>query len=596
MPLTKLKFTPGQDTQLSQTADEGGWFATQLIRFRDGLPQKIAGWVSYATNTVMGYPRAMHTWQQLNSVLDLAVGTHQKLQLWQTGSFYDITPARRVASLTNPFATTTGSKTVTVADTAHGAVIGDFVEISGASVVGGITISGEYTVVTIAASAYTITSAMPAMSSATGGGTVGAVYLISPGPANTIVGTGVGVGTVGTGTVGTARTASAAYLCRTWALANWGEYLLASPVLGPLYQWLPAGGFNTRAIVVTNATPSIGPPLQIGSMFIAMPERHCILLGCSDLNASTNYDPMIVRFSDVEDYTSYMATATNSAGSFRLQGGTRLICGINGSQTNLLFSDTSVFSMRFIGFPYVYSFDRLGTGCGIIGPHAMVEFNGVTYWMGHTGFYAFTGSAPQLIECPIWNTIFENINDAQGDKVYCGVNSAQNEILWFYPSMSSFENDRYVAYNYVERTWHSGTLPRAAWVDRSTFSKPLAIDVNGNLFQQETGVDAAGIAIPSSIESGFMDIGDGTQVMYIDRIIPDFGSNQVGNVLMTVKTSASPNSNPVTHGPYILTPTTQFVTIRARGRQISFKFASSSIGDYWRLGVVRVQAIGDGRR
>ena len=310
---------------------------------------------------------------------------------------------------------------------------------------------------------------------------------------------------------------------------------------------------------------------------------------------------MLVRFSDVETYDTYNATATNSAGSFRLQGGTQLICGLNITNQSLIWSDVALFSMRFINLPYVYGFDRLGTGCGIIGPNAMAEQSGIVFWMGHSAFYAFRGGAPETIPCPIWQTVFSttaqtSVNLMQSDKVFCGINSQNNEVIWFYPSIAGTENDRYAAYNYIENTWHFGAMARTTWADIGVVHAILATDPSGIVYQQETGNDANGAAMNSYIESGYLDIGDGADFMFVDKVIPDFGSDQSGTVYATIKTVDYPNNPPLVQGPYALTPTTQYQTVRARGRQVAFRFETTGMGAYFRLGAVRVQAAPDGSR
>ena len=601
MPIQKLNFRPGVNTQLSKTANEGGWSDSNLIRFRDGLPQKIGGWVSFLSTAITGIARAVWTWQQLDSSLDIAFGTHNSLILSQGGAVFDITPLRRSAVLTSPFTTSVGSAFVTVVDAGHSAVAGDLVVVVSAAAVGGITLAGTYSVaVVVDANTYTILAASGATSSATGGGSTTLSYPLQSGNINAVQSNGVGVGLVGIGTVGTPRSGSLLTLgIRTWALVNWGELLLGVVRYGMLYVW--GTSVTTRATQVLNSTPANGPPLTINSMFIGMPERHCILLGTSALNSSNSYDPMLVRFSDVETFDSYLASATNSAGSFRLQGGTQLICGLNITNQSVIWSDAAMFSMRFIGLPYVYGFDRLGTGCGIIGPHAMAEQSGLVFWMGVSAFYAFRGGAPETIPCPVWQTVFSSsvttsVNLVQADKVYCGISAQTNEVYWFYPSLAGVENDRFVAYNFVENLWHFGAMARTTWIDKSVVRSILATDPVGGVYQHETGVDANGNAMDSYVESGYLDIGDGTEFMFVDKVIPDFGNDQVGTVYVTIKTVDYPNSAPLIQGPFAMTPTTQFLSVRARARQIAFRFETLDAGAYFRLGAIRVQAAQDGRR
>jgi hypothetical protein len=603
MPISKLNIRPGANTQLSPTANDGGWSLTNLVRFRDGLPQKFAGWQRYLTSAVKGVTRAIWTWQQLDASVDIAFGTHSALMLAQGGALFDITPFRHESSPAGPFTTVSGSKTVTVADTANGSNPGDTVLISSALDVGGITLFGYYTVVSaINNNSYTILAASAATSGATGGGTPLLQYVLPGGNQSSINSNGFGVGPYGAGSYGTPRTSSLLTLkLRQWSLSNWGELLLACLRYGHLYVW--GTDLSQRAVEVVNATPAFGPPKTIQAMFIGMPERHCILLGTSALNDTTSFDPMLVRFSDVETYDTYNATALNSAGSFRLQGGTQLICGLNITNQSLIWSDAAVFSMRFIGLPYVYGFDRLATGCGIVGPHAMVEQSGAVFWMGISAFYMFSGGAPTTIPCPVWQTVFStfqqtSIDLIQGDKVYCGVDAGNNEVLWFYQSIggdNTSDCDRYVAYNYVEQTWHFGMMARTAWVDRGITQEILATSPTGIVYQQGIGEDADGVAMDAYCETGYVDISDGTEYMFVDKIIPDFGLDQMGTVYLTMKSVNFPNKPPVVSGPFAMTPDTEYQTVRVRARQVAFRFEAKDLGAYFRLGAVRVQAAMDGR-
>jgi hypothetical protein len=252
--------------------------------------------------------------------------------------------------------------------------------------------------------------------------------------------------------------------------------------------------------------------------------------------------------------------------------------------------------MRFIGLPYVYSFDQLGSNCGLVGPHAMADLNGTIYWMSRDGFFAYNGGAPAKIPCSIWRHVFQNINEMQEDKITAALNTSANEVIWFYPSAASTENDSYAVYNYAENEFYYGKLSRTAWADTSVFPKPLGLAPDGTLYQHETGWDDDGKPMQCFIETGYMDLGDGEDFVFLDRIIPDFGSDMTGSVQITVNTLTEPNAQPITSGPFTIKPGTRYVTFNSRGRQASFRVSSANAGDFWRWGATRVNITPDGRR
>jgi hypothetical protein len=613
VPFQKLTFRPGINTQISATANEGGWSGGGLVRFRDGVVEKWAGWTPATGYRLTGVPRSALAWQQLDGNFDVAFGTHSRLMLLQGGALYDLTPIGRTVTLTNPLSTNVAQVgVVTVHDVGHGATTGDGVYLSGMITIDGVApLNGLGAVFSVLdADHWWLLSGMPVTSTvASGGGTITFNYEITSGLSDTIASNGVGVGAVGVGTVGTPRPSTNLTL-RIWSLASFGEILLASPSGGSLYAWAPSSGVASPAAIVTNSTPANGPPLVIASMLMGMPERHLILLGSSQLNSTSGFDPLLIRFSDVEDYTTYLATATNSAGSFRLEGGTRLVGGLGVSGQIMVWSDLCLFSMRFVGAPYFYSFNRIGSNCGMIGPNAATYYGGAVYWMGQAAFFQYTGGAPQPIPCAIYQAVFGNMAAQQGYKTYCAANQQTDEILWFYQSAAGGEVDSYVSYHTVLGVWTFGSLPRTTWIATPTGIPPIATNPDGTIYYQETGVDRVELngaiiaggpesvrtwPLPADALSGYFDIGDGTQFMAINRVIPDF-VYQTGTVYLTVYTTDYPNTAPRVLGPFALTPGTDIQTIRARGRQIAFKFACSDIGAHFRLGAVRINIITDGGR
>ena len=412
------------------------------------------------------------------------------------------------------------------------------------------------------------------------------------GPADAVLGFGYGMGTYGTGTYGTSHTiAILQQNPMTWSMDNWGQVLVCAPMSGPVYQWVPTGTTVNVATAISQA------PGIVNRVMVGMPERHLICFGASDAGATTNFDPMLIRFSDVEDYTTWTATATNSAGSFRISGGSGIRSAIRTTNQIMVFTDTTAWSMRFVGSPYVYRFDQLGAECGIIGPNACTEYDGTVYWMSDDTFFRFRGNAPEDLDCTEQRAVFNNINRTQAHKIWCGLNSQHNEIVWFYPSASSTENDSYICYNYGENLWYSGSLVRTAWKDRDTFGDPLACNASGTLFAHETSVeaDADGSPIPWFVESGYFDLADGAPYTFSDRAIPDM--DMAGSVNFTLSTTNYPNQPPVAHGPYPLTASTQYQTFRARGRQAKIRFENAGVvGSRFRLGAFRLNIDANGAR
>ncbi|WP_376956406.1 hypothetical protein ABNQ39_00220 (plasmid) [Azospirillum sp. A26] len=413
---------------------------------------------------------------------------------------------------------------------------------------------------------------------------------LAAGPADAATSFGWGASTWGTETWGTPRSVPlVGQQPRTWSLANWGEFLLANPRENGIYVWQPSGATINPATLISQA------PQQVRSILVGMPERHLIALGCSDPGATTNYDPLLVRFSDVEDYTVWTATATNSAGSFRLSGGSQIMAGVTATNEHLIWTDKALWSMKFAGAPYYYGFDQLGGNCGLISPHAAVDVNGTTVWMSEGSFFLYRGGAPQTLPCTEHDAVFKGMNRIQSQKIYGALNTVANEAVWFFPSSASVENDSYISWNYVENVWATGSLARTCWTDRDIFGYPLATSPEGTLYYHEFGYDADGTPIPWYLESGFFDISDGTPFTFVDRILPD--QTLTGSALLTLKVADYPSSTPRSIGPYTITPTTTFITPRARGRQMAVRFESAGqAGTSWRLGAVRINSNPDGRR
>lgn len=593
MALKNLPFKPGfyaDDTD----RDVGGlnyWKGGDKVRFVDGHPQKMGGWATWGETQMSGVARIAVDWQAIDSSERLiAVGTNRKLYLFSGALWYDITPYRDSGTLTDPFSTTNTSAVVDVADTAHGVLAGDYVTFSGASAVGGITISGEYTVTSVTnANAYKITHSSAATSTAgPGGGSVTYGYQISPGPVNTTVDVGWGAGTWGAGTWGTPRSVSdLVTLLRLWSLDTWGQDLIACPRDGGIYAWTYSAGVGSPATLLTNA------PATAKFILVSTEDRHLIALGAHDGVAD---DPMLVRWCSQGDYTTWVPALTNTAGDKRLDEGSEIVGAVKARNEHLIYTNSTLYSMQFVGPPYTFSIRSLGDNGGVVGPNAMHVYEGVTYWMGAKEFYYYDGVI-RVLECSVNEAVFAEMDVLQGAKVWAGGNRAFNEVWWLYPS-SSGELDRYAIYNTLLKCWYTGSLERTVLVgDSDVYDGPYGIDTNGQLYTHEVGSDANGTAIEAYVESGDIELdSDGNQMQHLSKYIPDF-KRLVGSVDVTFTGKRYPqDSETQTSGPHTISSSTPFVNPRMRCRQISIKLESTDQGDAWRTGVLRVDVLPHGGR
>lgn len=616
MALLRLFLKPGVDKQNTEYGAEGGWVDSDYVRFRYGLPEKMGGWTQFGNTQVnfVGSASDIFTWNALDGSPYAALGTNRKVYVFYGGAWSDITPIRATGSCT--FTTTNGSTTVTVNDVAHGATEGDFVTFSSVTGnPGGIPnadLTNEFEIQTIIGpDNYTIVSPTQATSTTAAAGSATATYQINVGADISFVDFGWGTGTWGLSTWGTPRPASAALslLARVWQFDNFGQILILQLVDGGIYEWDPTSGIGTRATAIT------GAPTKSKFALVSTPDRHLVCFGTeSTLGDPTTQDPMYVRFSDQEDINDFVATATNTAGGQRLTDGNEIVSALRSRGQILIWTDTSIHGQQYLGPPYTFGFQQLGANCGIIGPHASADVNGVAYWMSKDAFFVFDGTVKK-IPCTVQDFVFEDLNIAQATAVNVGINTQFNEVTWFYPSLSSDYVNRFVTYNYMENVWSVGSMARTAWTDIGTFEKPLAskydpLDTEAtistiygltpgrsHLYNQEDGVDGNGEPIDAYVYSGYFDIGDGDQMMLMQKFIPDF-KRQEGNIVVALRLRPYPQATavPSSLDPYPITPTTQFVSTRARGRQIQLRIESDELGSFWRFGTMRVDIQPDGMR
>jgi len=499
------------------------------------------------------------------------------------------------------FTTTSGSQIVTVTLANHGYGVGNQFYIGVPTAVGGITLSGLYTVSSVTSTnVFTFSAQNTATSGASAyinNGKIQSTFYIALGPQP--AGTGFGVGGYGTGGFGVGTTQPSVpgtpITTTDWTLDNFGQDLIACPAGGAIYYWDPSGQLQTAQIVGGNA------PLVNSGIFVAMPERQVIAYGSS---FTLSPDPLLIRWSDIGDFTQWNATPTNQAGSYRIPTGSKIVAGIQGPQQGLLWTDLDLWAMQYIGPPFVYGFNKIGSNCGAISRHCTGQLNGAIYWMSQKQFFMSMGSGPQSIPCPVWDVIFQNINTSYLYKVACGVNSQFNEITWYYPSASSTENDSYVKYNTVLQQWDFGTLGRTAWIDQSVLGPPIGAGSDNYLYQHEVGNDAANgnqtTAMLSSFQTGYFELNEADNLIFIDQIWPDmkwgtYSGNPNATVQITFYVTNYPGDTPVAYGPYTMTQATEYISVRIRARLMAFNISSNDVGTFWRLGAIRYRYQIDGR-
>ena len=627
MPLTQLKIKPGVVKDLTNyaTGKLGPfWTDSDKVRFKNGFPTKIGGWEKESLNgldasgdvdrssegVIHGTPRNVKYWRSVTNNQDyIALGTSSHLYIILDDVVYDITPVRATSTnLSNPLTVTDGSTTVTVADSSHGASVGDWVVITDAATTGGIAAdtlnrySGFQITTVVDANNFKIEVPSAATSSVSGGGgtTLDVTYLVSEGlgTSSGAGATGWGAGTWGLSTWGTTRAVTVDVELSQWSLNLWGEDLIATVRNEDIYFWDLSVGLSTRAALVSGIGGAGDVPTNNRMTIISFPDRHLISAGCVPYGGSA-IDPMQVRWSTQEDYDMWTPTATNTAGGQRLQIGTKIVTVASTREETFISTDEAVYGMQFIGPPFTFSFRLIGTNCGAIGYNAMANVESNLYWMGKNDFYFYNGNISEM-PCPVKHYVFDRIRRNQVDKFFVAHNAQFNEICWFYVSTDnsdeSPEPDSYVCYNYADQAWPTGTLARTCWHDAFGFrTVPFAFDKAGNLYDHETGNDDDGSAMTAYIESAPLEISSsGEKLFMVDKVIPDLTVS--GDLNLTIKTRKYPNSSDISKGPFAMNSSSTKVSLRAKGRQMAFKLESSAVGDSWLLGDLRINTREDGMR
>ena len=642
MPLRNVKIVPGFNKADTPSGAEGQWIDGDFVRFRYGQPEKIGGYTAIGQETISGPTRAQHTWTDLEGKRYAALGTSKALYIYYEDKFYDITPlATAITGAT--FSSTQNSNVVTVTKTSHGLDVGEYITFTSVSLPGGgatgFTVANfqdfTYEILTVPTTS-TFTVQMKSNETGTGMSTAGGAT-INPyeeiGPTIQTYGYGWGTSTWSRLTWGSGSTTSSVVLDPgTWSLDNFGQQLIATVKDGKTFVWNPgvSNPLDIRAAVMSNA------PTATRLTLVSDRDRHLVHFGTETTIGDPNtQDPMFIRFSDQENYSVYQPTSVNTAGTFRLDTGNKIVAAVSGKDYNLILTDQAAYTMQFVGPPFTFSIRQVGSNCGCIGQHAVVYSDGRVYWMGSGGgFFVFDGTVkllPSLVEDFVFTTTGSNvgINYSSNEIIYASHNSLFNEIVWFYPAGTpsgspATQNNRAVVYNYVENSWSTMSLARSSYADASTYAVPYATEYTStntptisnlsgatNTFgsslyyahevgNNEVALNGSTTAIPAYIQSGDFDLpteGDGEYILRLSRFLPDF-KNLQGNAIVTIFLKNFPIDGGTSSqlGPFTITSTTQKIDTRARGRLANIKIQNTAVNETWRFGTFRADVNADGRR
>lgn len=626
MPWTKVALSPGIVKDVTRYAASGAWVDGSLVRFRNGFPERWKGWVRYLEGTILdGVCRSLHRWADLSGFIYIGIGTNSRFYVSTSDTITDVTPIRRDVTINNAIATTNGSARVVVTDVGHGAFPGDYVIISGATGFNGIstgTLNAEHTISEyINDNSYAIEISEVATGTGSGGGVgVSLEYLYIAGTESQEYGGGWGSGPWGIEVWGGTSSGGGGKM-GIWSQANWGEDLIACAYDGPIFYWDATN--PTDRMIDINDLPGADGNAPTFARFIAVShrDRHLLAFGPSNEYGNSEYAPMTIRWCSQEDITNWNeADLAGTAGSIPLSRGSSFVAVVQTGREFLTWTDAAVYSVQFVGYPDVYVAEIVSDSADIAGMNAARPFGNNVFWMGRSGFYMYDGRVTKLA-CTVWTYIVNNINISQLNKVYCSTNRSQDEVIWFYPSSGSEENDSYVAYDAVQNVWTTGSLARTAWIDMDFQYSPLAASADGKLLSHETGNDDGSenppIAIEAFLESapfelsseGSFDKGD--RFMFVRRVLPDvtfYEYDQINTpqITMTLKMMDKPgggftstDGKNISQVVTVLTGPEQFTDelhVRLRGRSMTVRLESNTLGSYWRFGMPRFDTRTDGQR
>ena len=650
MALIEYQFKPGIDKQNTEAGAENRWVNSDNVRFRYGLPEKVGGWSSLVTDTIVGVARAQHAFVDIAGNRYVAIGTDKFLLLYFEGQLYDITPLKTTLTSAT-IATTNASATCTITKSTHGLSVGDIVQLDSVTLPSGTGYSASdfedknFQVITVpTSSTFTITQSSNASGTVSTGGSLSIKPYEPVGPRAQSYGYGWGIGLWGDGNWGEAATASDVTLePGLWSLDNFGQVLVATILNGKTFTWNAGAGsaLTTRASTTTSGFATGSNPTATRSTLISPTTRHLLHFGTeTTIGDTTTQDDMFIRFSDQEDINTYTPSAINTAGTLRLQDGTKIIGALKAKEVILVWTDNALYTMKFIGAPFTFQLEQVGTNCGLIGQNAVVEIDGAAFWLSSKGFFLYDGTV-KSIPCTVEDFVYDNFDTTKGQQVAAGLNNLYTEITWYYPSSGSEYNDKYVVFNYGESAgvpggvWYTGTEARTSWIDSNVYPNPFATkyDVSSDgtfpviigqdslgqttYFEHEVGTDQVNpngstTTVTSFIESFDIDLQQrskdakgrstgpkvaGEIFLAMRRFIPDF-KNLQGNakVSLDVKRYPQQTSSQTALSPFTITSSTDKKDTRARGRFISVKIENDASSESWRFGTLRLDLQPDGRR
>ena len=648
MALIDFKVLPGIDKQNTDSGAEFRWIDCDNVRFRYGLPEKVGGWSSLVTDTIVGVARRQFAFVDLDGNRYVAIGTDKFLLLYFEGQLYDITPVKATLSGAT-IATTNGSAICSITKSAHGLVAGDIVQLNSVTLPSGTGFSNSdfedknFQVTSITSSSvFTITQSSNASGTVSTGGSLELIPYEPVGPRAQSYGYGWGTDTYGTGAWGEASSANDVTLePGLWSLSNFGQVLVATIANGKTFTWNAGAStpLEVRASTATSGFTTTNNPTATRVTLVSPTTRHLIHLGTeTTIGSASTQDDMFIRFSDQEDINDYVATAINSAGSQRLQDGTKIVGALKAKETILVWTDNALYTMKFIGAPFTFGFEQVGTNCGLIGKNAAVEIDGSAFWLSPNGFFMFDGTVKSL-PCSVEDFVFDNFDTTKGQQVNAGINNLYTEVIWYYPSAGSEYNDKYVVYNYGEQmrggVWYIGTEARTTWIDATIYPTPFATKYDSTatgtfpvivgesglgqttLFEHEVGTDQVNpdgttTTVTSFVKSYDFDLQQrqrnaqgrpsgpsisGEVFLAMRRFVPDFKTLQ-GNAKVTLGVKRYPQQSETTTtlSPFTITSSTDKKDTRARGRFVNVKIENDSASESWRFGTFKIDVQPDGRR
>lgn len=648
MALIDFKVLPGIDKQDTASGAENRWVDCDNTRFRYGLPEKVGGWSSLVTDTIVGVARRQFAFVDLDGNRYIAIGTDKFLLIYFEGQLYDITPLKATLSSCT-IATTNNSAVCSITKSNHSLSAGDIVLLDNVTLPSSTGYQNsdfedklfQVTSVT-STSVFTITQSSNATATVSTGGSLEVKPYEQVGPAEQSYGYGWGIDTWGNGAWGEAASASDVSLePGLWSLSNFGQVLIATIANGKTFTWDAgnASRLTVRASTSTSGFSTSANPTATRITLVSPTTRHLIHLGTETIiGDTTSQDDMFIRFSDQEDINDYTPTAINSAGTQRLQDGTKIMGSLKAKETILVWTDNALYTMKFIGSPFTFGFEQVGTNCGLIGKNAAVEIDGAAFWMSPNGFFMFDGTVKSL-PCSVEDYVYDQADTTKGQQICAGINNLFTEVVWYYPSTSSDYNDQYVVFNYGEPmkggVWYIGTEARTSWIDASVYPKPSATKFNDSvsgtfpvivgqsglgqttLFEHEVGTDQVNpngstTTVTSFIKSFDFDLQAkqkdaqgkssgptvaGEVFLAMRRFVPDFKDLQ-GNAKVTLAVKRYPQQSETTTAlsPFTITASTDKKDTRARGRFVNIKIENTDVSESWRFGTLRIDIQPDGRR